>query len=63
MTRMFDKRKCKYCNHYQVYSEHILKDEKWRMFCRHCKKTTAYHSTKEEAEKEWERMEDMQNDN
>lgn len=53
---MFDKRKCKYCNHYEVYCEHILKNDKWRMYCRKCGKTTAYHNTHNEAEKEWESM-------
>ena len=55
---MDDKRKCKYCNHNKVYGEHILKDEKWRVFCRKCGKTTAYHNTRDEAEKEWENMTD-----
>lgn len=54
---MMDKRKCSHCNHHQVYAEHIVKDEKWRFFCRHCGKTTEYFSTHYEAEKEWERME------
>ena len=40
-----DKRKCLQCNHHQVYVEHIVKDEKWRFFCRHCGKTTGYFST------------------
>ena len=47
---MMDKRKCLLCNHYQVYVEHITKDEKWRYFCRHCGKTTGYHSTHYEVE-------------
>ena len=54
---MMDKRKCLLCNHHQVYAEHITKDEKWRFFCRHCGKTTGYHSTHDEAEKEWEKIE------
>ena len=54
---MMDKRKCLLCGHYQVYVEHITKDETWRFFCRHCGRTTGYFSTHDEAEKEWEQIE------
>lgn len=54
---MMDKLKCHICGHYQVYAEHIIKEEKWRFFCRHCGKTTKYYNTHDEARKEWDKME------
>lgn len=54
---MMDKLKCHICGHYQVYAEHIIKEEKWRFFCRHCGKTTKYYNTYDAAQKEWDKME------
>lgn len=51
-----DNSKCPKCSKRNVYLEHILKNDKWRMFCRKCGKTTAYHNTHKEAEKEWENI-------
>lgn len=51
---MISKDRCPKCKGWQVYAEHSLYNDKWRIHCQSCGLSTKLYDTWKQARQEWE---------
>lgn len=51
---MNSKDRCPKCKGWQVYAEHSLYTDKWRIHCQSCNLSTKLYDTWKQARQEWE---------
>lgn len=51
---MISKDRCPKCKGWQIYAEHSLYNDKWRIHCQSCGLSTKLYDTWKQARQEWE---------